>query len=156
MPSFLLQIVSLMGERVEVFSNEVLPSQDFLKEKTVKHIMECILNNKQDELPPTPIVRKNPHGTGFIAIDGHNLIAVYDLLGERFEVFVAENSLDKLENLVETESLKKRNRDLAEKFDSAILEAERLEKEGICSFSDLRKKYAWMKDLTTLKNHFNL
>ena len=69
-----------MGRLIKVKANEIIPSQDFVKEDTIGYILKCIVNNEEEKLPPTPIVRNNPNGPGYIAIDGHNLIIISDLL----------------------------------------------------------------------------
>jgi len=69
-----------MGRIINVKASQIKPSQDFIKEETIGYILECIIKNELNKLPPTPIVRLNPDGSGYIAIDGHNLIAVFDLI----------------------------------------------------------------------------
>jgi len=116
----------------------ILPSQDFLKEKTVRFIFECIARGRLDELPPTPLVRMDANGR-FVAIDGHNLIAVRLFRGEPISVIVAASAQDGLPPT--TEANIERNRELAEKFDTVLEELQRVEAEGIGSFSDLIRKY---------------
>ncbi|HSW99843.1 MAG TPA: hypothetical protein VLH38_02285 [Patescibacteria group bacterium] len=60
---------------MQIAPEKILPSQDFLKEKTVRYIFDCLANGQVDRLPPAPLVRKDEHGN-LVAIDGHNLIAV--------------------------------------------------------------------------------
>jgi len=114
----------------------ILPSQDFLKPQTVKFISECIVKGNYDDLPPTPIVRQDDLGR-YIAIDGHNLIAVRVFRNENIEVHVAHNDHDGLPEI--TEENKQRNADLLEKFDAVVQFQKAAESKGIRSFEDLIK-----------------
>ncbi len=123
---------------MKVLAATVHPSQDFLKEDTIKHIFRCLRDGRLDKLPPTPIVRLDNKGN-LIAIDGHNLIAVRAFLGELVEVFVATSSKD---GLPETSSANiERNRELRHRYKAALLDNNRINKEGITSFADLLTKY---------------
>lgn len=81
---------------LKIHPQKIKPSQDFLKEGTVRFILTCYSENKKDRLPPAPVVRKNPENGDYIAIDGHNLIAVRDFFDEECEVFVASHAGDEL------------------------------------------------------------
>lgn len=123
---------------MKVNPNSILPSQNFLKEGTVRFIAECIRENKLDMLPPAPIVRNDEQGR-LVAIDGHNLIAVKSCLGQDIEVHVATSASD---GVAETsEANKIRNQELANKFDVTLSEQQRVASEGIASFADLIAKY---------------
>lgn len=139
-----------MGNIIKINTNQIKPSQDFLKERTVKFILACFSENKKDMLPPTPIVKKDSEDGSYIAIDGHNLLAVYDLLGEEIEVYVARDENDELTEEVfsnfSSESLLSRNRDLKEKYN--FIEAKK------DSFSELRDKYPYLKDFETAKEYY--
>jgi hypothetical protein len=129
-----------MGQYLTLKPDQIKPSQEFLKENTVRYIMRCIAEGRHDELPPMPFVRRAADEAGFIAIDGHNLIAVKDLQGEDVEVYLAESAEDGLDS-VERPGVLERNQDLQDKFDSSLAEANRVAEAGIDSFSDLRSKY---------------
>jgi hypothetical protein len=116
----------------------ILPSQDFLKPRTVTFILECFVKGQLDELPPHPIVRKDDAGN-LIAIDGHNLIAVKLKRGEDIEVHLATSPDDGLEPTSEANI--QRNKDLKEKYESVIAEAKALQAKGIHSFNDLIGRY---------------
>ncbi len=116
----------------------ISPSQDFLKANTVRFIFECIKNVERNELPPAPIVRKDDQGN-LVAIDGHNLIAVMQFLGQDITVHIASSANDGLPETSEANI--QRNRDLKEKFDSVLMERARLNQQGIDSFSDLLRQY---------------
>ncbi len=73
---------------MKVSPKTILPSQNFLKPKTVAFIFDCLRDGNFDDLPPTPIVRKDDNGN-LIAIDGHNLIAVRLYRHEDIEVHLA-------------------------------------------------------------------
>jgi hypothetical protein len=118
--------------------DKILPSQDFLKEKTVRFILECIRTGQTDDLPPTPLVRRDEQGN-LVAIDGHNLIAVRHLRNEPVEVIVPSSAHDGLPET--TEANKERNKELAEKYDTAVDEQRKVAAEGITSFADLIAKY---------------
>jgi hypothetical protein len=122
----------------EISPEEILPSQDFLKEKTVRYIFDCIDTGRFDDLPPTPLVRKDETGR-LIAIDGHNLIAVRLFRNEPIRVIIADSPHGGLPPT--TEANIERNRELAEKFDTVLKEQRRVEQEGIKSFFDLLHKY---------------
>lgn len=107
-----------MGEIIKTKTYGIIPSQDFIKEGTIKYILECINSGELDRLPPTPIVRRKPDSDEYIAIDGHNLLVIYDLLDRECEVYIAGSKDDGLEG--DAESIKKRNQDLKEKFDQVL------------------------------------
>lgn len=135
-----------MGNFISLEATSIKPSQDFLKEKTVKYIFECIAAGDTDSLPPAPIVRRSNSDGEYIAIDGHNLLAVNDFLGKSCEVYVADSAYDKLTTANSAEALEARNNDLHDKYDSAYLEFIRLSREGLNSFSQLRDKYPLLFD----------
>lgn len=117
---------------------KIAPSQDFLKERTVKFIFSCIREGNTEELPPTPLVRKDDEGN-LIAIDGHNLIAARQFRGEDIEVIVAESATDGLPPT--TEANIARNEELAAKYDSVLDERQKVAAEGIVTFADLIARY---------------
>ena len=127
-----------MPTLLSVNPNDISPSQDFLKEKTVRFILECIRNGNEDQLPPMPIVRKDSGGK-LVAIDGHNLLAVMSRLGRKQIVHVAENAADGLAQT--SDANKARNQDLAEKYDSSLSASEEVAIGGIRSFDDLTARY---------------
>jgi len=122
----------------EVNPDDILPSQNFLKEKTVRYIFNCIAEGRLNDLPPTPLVRKDKNGE-LVAIDGHNLIAVHLFRNQPISVIVAESSRDGLPPTSEANIT--RNQELAEKFDTVLNERRVVEEEGIKSFFDLIRKY---------------
>jgi hypothetical protein len=122
----------------EISPEKILPSQNFLKEKTVRYIFDCIAKGRFDDLPPTPLVRKDGAGK-LIAIDGHNLIAVRLFRNEPIKVIVADSPQDGLPPTSKANT--ERNRELAEKFDTVLKDRDRVEQEGIKNFFDLMKKY---------------
>ena len=124
-------------------SGIVRPTQDFLKEDTLKHIVQCYKTGNLEKVPPPPIVRKDADDS-LVAIDGHNLLAVNYLLGKSTEVFIAKDSNDKYPG--ESEAIIKRNKDLNEKYDSAIVSSRELEIKGIKTIKDL-VKYAGVDNL---------
>jgi hypothetical protein len=117
---------------------EVYPSQEILKPETVKYIFNCIRTKKRDHLPPPPIVRKI--NSSYIAIDGHNLLAVYYYLKEPIEVHVATNNKDTINE--STEGATERNAELRIKFRSVLKNREVAKLKGINTFSDLIAKYS--------------
>jgi hypothetical protein len=123
---------------MQVSPEQILPSQDFLKERTVRFIFECLNTDNLEELPPTPLVRKDPEGR-LVAIDGHNLIAVRHYRKEPVEVIVATSSTDRLP--ATSEANVTRNQELADKYDTVLDEQRRVAAEGITSFSALIEKY---------------
>jgi len=123
---------------MKVSPNQILPSQDFLKPRTVAFIFECIQKGALDQLPPDPIARKDENGK-LIAIDGHNIIAVRLHRGEDVEVHVAASADDGLP--ATSEANIQRNADLKEKFDAVLAERARVRGEGIDTFSDLVGRY---------------
>lgn len=122
----------------EISPEVILPSQNFLKEKTVRYIFDCLSKGLVDDLPPTPLARKDEAGR-LVAIDGHNLIAVRLFRNEPVEVIIASSPQDGLPPT--TEANIERNRELAEKFDTVLEDRNRVEQEGITSFFDLIHKY---------------
>ncbi len=132
-----------MSKIITVPTRDIIPSQGFLKENTITYILECLKSGKQESLPPTPITRKSDLKDKYIAIDGHNLIAVYDFLGKDCEIFVAESAEDALINVnADRVALQARNDDLKDKYDSSYEPANRLSVNGLRSFSQLRRRYS--------------
>ncbi len=123
-----------MGKIIKINPVHIQPSQDFLKADTLAFIEENYKKGYLEKLPPTPIVRENPRG-GYIAIDGHNLLAFYASLNNECEVYVAENKNDGLSG--DSEMISKRNKDLYEKYDVALVEVDELVVKGIRSIGDL-------------------
>lgn len=123
-----------MGKVIKINPSEIQPSQDFLKADTLAFIEEHYVKGNFNMLPPTPIVRENPQG-GYVAIDGHNLLAFYASLNMECEVYVAENKNDAL--VGDSEMISKRNQDLFEKYDTALIEVDKLGEKGIRSMKDL-------------------
>ena len=121
-----------------VSPEKIVPSQNFLKEKTVKFILACLRDGNTDDLPPTPLVRKDNEGN-LVAIDGHNLIAVRQFRGEDIEVIIAESSADGLPPT--TDANITRNEELAAKYDSVLSERQKVAAEGIVTFADLIARY---------------
>ena len=121
-----------------VSPEQIAPSQDFLKEKTVRFILSCFRSGNTDELPPTPLVRKDEAGN-LVAIDGHNLIAARLARREEVEVIIAESATDGLPPTSEANIT--RNEELAAKFDSVLEERQKVAAEGIRTFGDLVEKY---------------
>ncbi|MDP2103815.1 MAG: hypothetical protein Q8K26_02750 [Candidatus Gracilibacteria bacterium] len=134
-----------MGKILKIHPRNIKPSQDFLKEGTVKFIFTCYSEDKKDQLPPAPVVQRSPDNGDYIAIDGHNLIAVKDYFDEECEVFVADHPEDELtENEfpgASPDGLASRNADLREKFESVVDDYKRLSEGGLDSFVRLREKY---------------
>jgi hypothetical protein len=123
---------------MRVNPREVAPSQDFLKEKTTRFILECLRNGDEASLPPTPIVRKDEKG-GLIAIDGHNLLAARAYHNQLADVHMAESSEHGLPEDDEASIL--RNQDLREKFESSLVARDIARANGVNSFDDLIAKY---------------
>ncbi|HSX04864.1 MAG TPA: hypothetical protein VLF69_00100 [Candidatus Saccharimonadales bacterium] len=117
---------------------KIHPSQDYLKEGTVRFILECIRTGNLKDLPPTPLVRADETGE-LIAIDGHNLIAVRQFLGQSVEVVLATTAGDGLP--ATSQANIERNKELALKYDSALSEQRRVAAAGITSFADLIANY---------------
>ena len=119
-------------------TTKILPSQDFLKENTVKYILDCLKNNTLDKLPTTPIVRKI--GEDYVALDGHNLIAVMDYLGREVEVYVA--ATNKATLIGSSQAVAARNKEIKDKFDHLPFALNITQEKGIFEFKDLVNKYA--------------
>ncbi len=114
--------------------NLIEPSQDFLNDATIGFIFECINTRELDKLPPNPIVRQDSAGH-YVAIDGHNLLAVKTFLGETQSVHIAGSATDGLPEISDMDI--KRNTELSEKFETCIAERDRVRQRGITSFKDL-------------------
>ncbi len=121
-----------------VSPEKIAPSQDFLKERTVRFIFSCLREGNTEDLPPTPLLRKDDAGN-LVAIDGHNLIAARQFRGEDVEVIVAESSADGLPPT--TDANVTRNEELAAKYDSVLGERQKVAAEGIVTFADLIARY---------------
>lgn len=128
---------------MKVNPKSIAPSQDFLKEKTIKYIIACVNQKKYHELPPAPIIREDSSGK-YVAIDGHNLIAVMGYLGEDVEVHLAKSNTDGLDDT--TAANRQRNKDLLQKFDLCLTERDRVKIAGVEAFDDLVDKYRTVFD----------
>ncbi len=126
---------------------KIAPSQDFLKERTVRFIFSCLRDGNTEDLPPMPLVRKDNDGN-LVAIDGHNIIAVRQFCGDDIEVIVAESSTDGLPPT--TEANITRNEELAAKYDSVLDERQKVAAEGIVTFADLIAQYQPLFDEVAL------
>lgn len=136
-----------MGKFITIATADIHSSQDFLKEKTVSYILDRIKNGDLDALPPAPIVRKGWGDGKYVAIDGHNLIAVNDRFSTACAVYVADSSEDKLASKnANPDSVEARNNDLSNKFESSMVEAQQLESTGLGTFRQLRQKYSALAD----------
>lgn len=123
-----------MGQLIKIKTEVIRPSQNFLKKGTVNFILDCYKKNKVNSLPPTPMVRKHPNIPDiYIAIDGHNLLAVNEFLGIDSEVYLVNSKDDYLPNPTNKESIFQRNRGLTDKYESSIREADKIN----CSFKEL-------------------
>jgi 8-oxo-dGTP diphosphatase len=123
---------------MKISANQILPSQNFLKATTLEYISLCLETNDLLNLPPTPIVREDNAGS-FIAVDGHNLLAVKAFLGEEIEVHLAKSPTDGLPN--DSAANISRNEELQKKFDKVIKDRIEAERDGIASFQELIEKY---------------
>jgi hypothetical protein len=123
---------------MKVSPESILPSQNFIKPGTVRFIFECLRTGNTEDLPPTPLVRKNEKGQS-VAIDGHNRIVVSWFMGEDIEVFNAKSASDGLPPTSAANIT--RNQELAAKFDTVLEEQQKVAAEGIESFGDLIAKY---------------
>ena len=123
-----------MSHIIKINPSLIRPSQDYLKGDTLDYIKQNFEAGDLEKLPPSPIVRKDEDG-GYVAIDGHNLLAFYSLRNMECGVYVAESKDDKIEG--DSEMILKRNKDLFEKYDTALQEAHSLKEKGIVTIKDL-------------------
>lgn len=130
-----------MGKYFYISPGNVLPSQDFLKEGTIRMIADALAEGQINRVPAPPIVRNVAFSDSFVAIDGHNLLATKFLLGENCLVYLAEDSRDFLQTNGNDPSVAQRNNDLSEKFDISALEAKRILSRGLHGISALLEKY---------------
>lgn len=123
---------------VKVAAKDIFPSQDYLKPETIEFIFDCLKNNQLDKLPPKPIVRKDEKGN-FVAIDGHNLIAVKAYQVEDIDIHVAGSQDEGLPN--NSQANTQRNEELKDKFDVVLESRKAVELVGIKTLQDLIYKY---------------
>jgi hypothetical protein len=112
----------------------VRPSQSYLKGGTINHILKLIADDKIDELPPAPMVRLDPDGR-YVAIDGHNLLAVYARREEQIKVHLAIDPTDGIPEIDEASKI--RNIELFEKFDQCLTEADLSAEDGYPTMAEL-------------------
>lgn len=147
-----------MGKIILINTENIKPSQNFLKEDTIKFIFTCYFENKKQLFPPIPVVRYDVEKDEYIAIDGHNLIAIYDLLGEGINIYVAKNKRDCLTQKnfpkASMDGLKSRNKDLEEKYDFVIDDYNKLKENNISSFFNLRSKYSYLENKVVAKSFY--
>lgn len=118
--------------------NGIYPSQSFLKTKTFKYIFECLRTGQRDKLPPPPIVRDDGQGH-YVAIDGHNLLAVMAFRHEPVEVLVADSTDPVLPETSEANI--QRNRALQASYGTVLAEREKVRQKGYATFADIVRKY---------------
>jgi nicotinamide mononucleotide adenylyltransferase len=135
-----------MGTYCYVDPKKVLPSQDFLKDGTVRMITNALATGQLDRVPPPPIIRAVGFSTCPVAIDGHNLLAVKLLMGENCLVYLAEHSNDHLPLSANEPAVSQRNRDLTEKFAASEDEARQLFAQGITGMPGLLTRYPDLAD----------
>lgn len=123
---------------MQLWPGKIRPSQNFLKESTIKYIFECLRTGKLEQLPPPPLVRKAESGE-LVAIDGHNLIAVRAFRGEPVEVHLTSSADDGLAPT--SKSNLERNQELKTKYDVVLIDSQDTKKSGIDTFDDLVAKY---------------
>lgn len=127
-----------MGQLIILKPEAIHPSQDFLKKGTIEFIFDCYKREDVDALPPAPIVRRHPNKPdSFIAIDGHNLLAVHTFHKTACEVYLVDAADDYLSNPDAKESIAQRNEDLRHKYEKSVEEAERVS----VSFAALVQKF---------------
>jgi hypothetical protein len=147
-----------MSQSVSIWTEQLKPSQNYLKEDTLKFILTCWFENRNDLLPPPPIVRKSEKVGEYIAIDGHNLIAIYDLFNQKIPVYIVENAQDELVDDFFSqciqEDLLNRKSELKKKYNSSIREAKKLERLDLSSFSSLRNKYSYLVSQEKVKRFY--
>lgn len=130
-----------MGSFRYVNPRTVLPSQDFLKEGTVKFIVDCLSRGDLAKLPPPPMVRSVDFSHNLVAIDGHNLLAIKAIIGESCLVYLANSPSDFIQSDDATTGVLSRNKDLNDKFSLAETEARRLFACGIKNVLALAGQY---------------
>ncbi len=127
-----------MEHYITLKPEQIKPSQDFLKKKTMDFIFDCYKRGALQELPPPPMVRRDPNSkNAYIAIDGHNLLAAHEFFGAECEVFLVDSSDDFLPNPDNDPGISQRNKDLAEKFETCVDWANNVQ----TSFVSLLKQY---------------
>ena len=122
-----------MAQKKKLKTSQIKPSQNFLKEHTFNFIHKCIDEQREEDLPKAPLVKKI--GDTYVAIDGHNLIAVFDELKRDIEVYIVKSAADIPKVLKDTP----REYALKTKFDYVDRMFEMTQKEHIDSFGALRK-----------------
>lgn len=135
-----------MGTYCYIDPIQILPSQDFLKDGTVRMIANALASGQLDRVPPPPIVRAASFSDRLVAIDGHNLLAVKLLMGERCLVYLAEHPNDHLALSSDDSAIAQRNRDLTDKFEASEIEARQLFARGITGMSALLTHYPDLAD----------
>jgi cytidyltransferase-like protein len=140
-----------MGTYCYIDPRQVLPSQDFLKDGTVRMIADALACGQLNRVPPPPIVRTVTFSERPVAIDGHNLLAVRLLLGENCLVYLAEHPHDHLPLSADDSAINDRNRDLTDKFAASEVEARRLITEGMAGMPSLLSRYPDLADYVRLR-----
>jgi len=130
-----------MGSFCYIDPRTVLPSQDFLKEGTVKFIVDCLSRGDLAKLPPPPMVRCVDFSQRLVAIDGHNLLAIKAITGENCLVYLANSPSDFIQADAAASGVSERNKDLNEKFSLAEIEARRLFACGVQNVMAIAEQY---------------
>lgn len=84
-----------MGRFSYLDASKVIPSQDYLKGRTMQALIGYVEDKKPDLIPPPPIVLR-VEDKSFVALDGHNLIALQALQKRRCMVYVMDSISDSL------------------------------------------------------------
>ena len=137
-----------MSQLLRVKPSQIKPSQDWLTDGTIRYILDCYSQHHEENLPPPPLVRRDPESEDLIAIDGHNLLAVAEFLGKEIDVCLVESREDRLPLSIASnkDMIDKRNRELQDKYDTVLEAAQKTAEKGINNFRDL-----WPKSTELLK-----
>jgi hypothetical protein len=148
-----------MGQKITLKAKQIQPSQNFVKD-TLRFLIMKYLEGREKKWPPIPLVRFNENKTGYVAIDGHNLLVIYDLLGRDCNVYLVESAEDKIIQKdfpnADPEHIKSRNKDLETEYESSLIKAQKVAKEGITNIVDLRLKYPHLINLSAARKYYGL
>lgn len=137
-----------MGHYRYINPKQIIPSQNFLKDDTVRMIVDALASGQVSCLPPPPLVRTVSFSPRLVAIDGHNLLAVKLLLGENCLVYVTDDHDDTLPTFTPNGGVNQRNKELKEKFDISESEARHLYKSGVTGLEFILANYPDLVDYT--------
>ncbi len=141
-----------MGDVIVVSPSIVRPTEIDLREDSLRGILSFYSNGREKEIAPPAVTIYNKE---YLTLDGHNRLAIADLLGISIPVYVADNFGDFMRPerfpLIDYKFLSEMNENIEMRFSYCAYTLNKLEDQGIFSFYQLRQRYGFMDSMDSLE-----